>query len=589
MHLQPVPTPGDDQSQRDSAWDGVTHPKGIGGSGRFLTDVIVDMGLASRERVDEAIAAARQAQTTPEAILVERGDLNSDTLSRAVAERHALDHLDLSVFTVDMAAANLVSSGSARRYEALPVAFADERTLIVAMADPANVRAVDDLAVMTGYEIRPAVASGEDIASVVSRLSHLDSAVSDAAVSQEAEDLLDGPAEVVDLRETADDAPVIKLVNQIVAQAVERGTSDVHLEPEGSGMRVRFRIDGVLVEAATVPKRMVAGVVSRVKIMADLDIAERRVPQDGRVGLTIDGHHVDLRVVTLPSVHGESVVMRILDKESVVMDLDKLGFADAERDRFRKAFNQSFGAVLVTGPTGSGKSTSLYAALTELNTPEKNIITIEDPVEYQLQGITQVQVNPKAGLHFATGLRSMMRADPDIIMVGEIRDRETAQIAVESALTGHLVLSTLHTNDAPGAISRLIEMGIEPFLVASAIDCVVAQRLARTLCSHCKERTILSREVLEDHGFPAMSDVEAYKPVGCTRCGQTGYKGRVGLYEVMAITEEIRTLAIQRASADEISRVAVANGMKRLREDGLDKVRLGVTSIAEVARVTGTS
>ena len=588
MHLQPVPTPGDDQTQRDSAWDGVTHPKGIGGSGRFLTDVIVDMGLVPRERVDEAIAAARQAQTTPEAVLVERGDLNSDTLSRAIAERHALDHLDLSVFKVDMAAANLVSSGSARRYEALPVAFADERTLIVAMADPANVRAVDDLAVMTGYEIRPAVASGEDITSVVSRLSHLDSAVSDAAVSQEAEDLLDGPAEVVDLRETADDAPVIKLVNQIVAQAVERGTSDVHLEPEGSGMRVRFRIDGVLVEAATVPKRMVAGVVSRVKIMADLDIAERRVPQDGRVGLTIDGHHVDLRVVTLPSVHGESVVMRILDKESVVMDLDKLGFADAERDRFRRAFNQSFGAVLVTGPTGSGKSTSLYAALTELNTPEKNIITIEDPVEYQLQGITQVQVNPKAGLHFATGLRSMMRADPDIIMVGEIRDRETAQIAVESALTGHLVLSTLHTNDAPGAISRLIEMGIEPFLVASAIDCVVAQRLARTLCSHCKERTILSREILEDHGFPAMSDVEAYKPVGCTRCGQSGYKGRMGLYEVMAITEEIRTLAIQRASADEIGRVAVANGMKRLREDGLDKVRLGVTSIAEVARVTGT-
>jgi type IV pilus assembly protein PilB len=341
-------------------------------------------------------------------------------------------------------------------------------------------------------------------------------------------------------------------------------------------------------ETANVPRRMVAGVVSRVKIMADLDIAERRLPQDGRVGMTIDGHHVDLRVVTLPSVHGESVVMRILDKDSIVMDLDKLGMAQAEGDRFRRAFGQAFGAVLVTGPTGSGKSTSLYAALGELNTPEKNIITIEDPVEFQVQGITQVQVNPKAGLTFATGLRSMMRADPDIIMVGEIRDRETAQIAVESALTGHLVLSTLHTNDAPTAITRLIEMGIEPFLVASAIDCVVAQRLARTLCHHCKERTILSAEVLADNGFPAHSDVEAYQPVGCGRCGHSGYKGRIGLYEVMTISETIRSMIIERAPADRIAEVALSEGMRRLREDGLEKVRLGVTSIAEVARVTGT-
>ena len=588
MHLRPLPTPNDETPGTPDA--GVTPPSGLGSGGRFLTDVIVEMGLAPRDRVDEAIAAARQAQTTPESVMVDRGDLTADSLSRAIAERHGLDHLDLSVFTVDMAAANLVSTGSARRYEALPVAFADERTLIVAMADPANVRAVDDLAVMTGYEIRPAVASPEDITSVVGRLSHLDAAVSDAAVEQDAaEGIESGAAEVVDLRESADDAPVIKLVNQVVAQAVERGASDVHLEPDGTQLRVRFRIDGVLVETANVPKRMVAGVVSRVKSMADLDIAERRLPQDGRVGLTIDGHHVDLRVVTLPSVHGESVVMRILDKDSVVMDLDKLGMAEAERDRFRRAYHQAFGAVLVTGPTGSGKSTSLYAALTELNTPEKNIITIEDPVEYQLQGITQVQVNPKAGLHFATGLRSMMRADPDIIMVGEIRYRETAQIAVESALTGHLVLSTLHTNDAPGAITRLIEMGIEPFLVASALDCVVAQRLARTLCGHCKQRTILSREVLADHGFPAHADVEAYEPVGCTRCGQSGYKGRMGLYEVMQVTEAVRTLAIQRASADEIARVAVSEGMKRLREDGLDKVRMGATSVAEVARVTGTS
>src|SRR4051794_30463525 len=580
-HLRPLPTP--DEQPDGAPWDGVTKPRGVGGHGRFLTDVIVDLGLAPRERVDEAVEAARLAQTTPEAVLIDRGDVTSDALSRAIAERHGLDHLDLSVFKVDMAAANLVTTSAARRYDALPVSFADERTLLVAMADPANVRAIDDLGVATGYEIRPAVASGDDIAALISRLTHLDETVIDTAAD-------DGQveAEVVDLKESADDAPVIKLVNQIVAQAVDRGASDIHLEPDGTKLRVRCRVDGVLIETANVPRRMVPGVISRVKIMSDLDIAERRLPQDGRVGLTIDGNHVDLRVVTLPSVHGESVVMRILDKSNVVVDLDKLGMAEAESTRFRRAFNQAFGAVLVTGPTGSGKSTSLYAALTELNTPEKNIITIEDPVEYQLDGVTQVQVNPKAGLSFATGLRSMMRADPDIVMVGEIRDRETAQIAVESALTGHLVLSTLHTNDAPTALQRLTEMGIEPFLVASALDCVVAQRLARTLCTNCKRRTIIPAHVLEDNGFKAHMDIEAYEPVGCPRCGNSGYKGRVGLYEVMQITEEIRSLTISRASADRVAEVAVAEGMKRLREDGLDKVRLGITSIAEVARVTGT-
>ncbi|HEV2785396.1 MAG TPA: GspE/PulE family protein, partial [Solirubrobacteraceae bacterium] len=334
--------------------------------------------------------------------------------------------------------------------------------------------------------------------------------------------------------------------------------------------------------------RMVLGVISRVKIMSDLDISERRIPQDGRVGLTIDGHHIDLRVVTLPSVHGESVVMRILDKSNVVMDLDKLGMAAQERERFERAFHQAYGAVLVTGPTGSGKSTTLYAALGTLNTVEKNIITIEDPVEYQLDGVTQVQVNTKAGLHFHTGLRSMMRADPDVIMVGEIRDRETAQIAVESALTGHLVLSTLHTNDAASAIARLVEMGIEPFLVASAIDCVVAQRLARKLCQHCKERQIITSEELRNNGIRSQFDMEAYGPRGCPRCNHSGYKGRVGLYEVMTVSDDIRKLALARAPGPEIADVAVRQGMRLLRDDGIEKVRNGLTSIAEVTRVTGT-
>jgi type IV pilus assembly protein PilB len=587
MHLQPL----DSTTVHADQPDGITPPTRRGGAARALADVLVELGFVDRFRVDRAIEQARGRGTTFEKVLAEQGEITDDQLARAIAERNGLDHLDLDVFPVDMAAANLLGTGGAKRYEAVPVGYVDERTVLVAMADPANVLAIDDIAIMTGLEVRAAVAGREDIHGLISRLTRLDDVVQSTSLGEEDDYSTDnGPAEVVDLRDSADDAPVIKLVNQIVAQAVDQGASDIHYEPDGTAMRVRFRVDGVLVETTTIPKRMVSGVVSRVKIMADLDIAERRVPQDGRVSLTIDGHHVDLRVVTLPSVHGESIVMRILDKDSVVMNLDKLGMGDDDRVRFTKAFTQAFGAVLVTGPTGSGKSTTLYAALAEINTPEKNVITIEDPVEYQVDGITQVQTNSKAGLTFASGLRAMMRADPDVIMVGEIRDRETAQIAVESALTGHLVLSTLHTNDAPGAVTRLIEMGIEPFLVSSAIDCVVAQRLARTLCEHCKKPVHLSAEVLVQNGFRNVTgDVDGFEANGCTRCGGSGYKGRIGLYEVMTVTDEIRTLAIERASADRIGEVAVRDGMRRLREDGLAKVVAGKTSIAEVARVTGTT
>jgi type IV pilus assembly protein PilB len=573
-----VPQPGE--------WTGITRPSRRGSSSRFLTDVIVDMGLASRGQVEEAIESSRGLGTTPERVLLDAGALTHDGLSRALAERYGLDHLDLGAFSVDMSAANLVTTTAAKRYQAVPVAFADKRTLLVAMADPSNVLAVDDIAIMTGYEVRVAVAPPDDIAGLISRLDRLEDVVSES--HEQLEDEQTG-AEVVDLHETAEDAPVIKLVNQIVAQAVERGASDVHLAPDGHELRVRFRIDGVLQDVTTVQRRMAAGVVSRVKIMAELDIAERRLPQDGRVGLAVDGRHVDLRVVTLPSVHGEAVVLRVLDKDSVVVELDKLGMAEGERERFERAFHEAHGAVLVTGPTGSGKSTTLYAALQRLNTVEKNIITVEDPVEYEMAGITQVQVSPKVGLTFAAGLRSMVRADPDVIMVGEIRDRETAQIAVESALTGHLVLSTLHTNDAPSAITRLVEMGIEPFLVASALDCVVAQRLARMLCSHCKRRTIVPAQILRDSGYKALVDLEAYEPVGCRRCGGSGYRGRVGLYEVMDVSPEVQKLALERRPAEEIRDVAVRQGMRRLRDDGLEKVRQGRTSIAEVARVIGSS
>jgi type IV pilus assembly protein PilB len=576
----------DRRNQIHEDMPGLTKPTQRGSSQRFLTDVIVDMGLASRKQVEDALESSRVAGTTPERVLLDSGSITADGLTRALAERYGLDHLDLGVFSVDMSAANLVSTAVAKRYQTVPVAFADKRTLLVAMADPSNVLAVDDIAIMTGYEIRVAVAPPDDIATLISRLDRLEDVVGES--SEIVEDADDG-AEVVALHETSEDAPVIKLVNQIVAQAVERGASDVHLAPDGRELRVRFRVDGVLHDITTVQRRMAAGVISRIKIMAELNIAEKRLPQDGRVGLVVDGRHVDLRVVTLPSVHGEGVVMRVLDKASVVVELDKLGMADAERERFERACRETHGAVLVTGPTGSGKSTTLYAALQLLNTPEKNIITVEDPVEYEMVGLTQVQVAPKVGLTFATGLRSMVRADPDVIMVGEIRDRETAQIAVESALTGHLVLSTLHTNDAPSAITRLTEMGVEPFLVASALECIVAQRLARMLCSSCKRRTIVPAKVLRESGYKARVDLEAYEAVGCRRCGASGYRGRVGLYEVMRMSPELQEMALQRKPSEAIRDVAVSQGMTRLRDDGLEKVKQGRTSMAEIARVIGTS
>jgi type IV pilus assembly protein PilB len=572
---------GDEQS----AWSGITRPSRRDSSPRFLTDVIVELGFASREQVDDAVQTSRSSAITPERALLDRGLLTQDELSRALAERYGLDHLDLESFKVDMSAANLVSTAAAKRYQAVPVAFVDRGTLLIAMADPANVLAVDDVAIMTGYEVRVAVAPPEDIAALIARLDRLEDVVAEPEAEADAEA---GAGELVDLRPSADDAPAIKLVNQIIAQAVERHASDVHFAAEKGELRVRFRVDGVLQDVTAVSRRMARGVVSRMKIMAELNIAERRLPQDGRVGLTVDGHHVDLRVVTLPSVNGESVVLRVLDKASVVMELDKLGMSDRDRGRFERAFHESHGAVLVTGPTGSGKSTTLYAALQALNTPDRNIITVEDPVEYEIAGLTQIQVSTKTGLTFAAGLRSMVRADPDVIMVGEIRDHETARIAVESALTGHLVLSTLHTNDAPSAITRLIEMGIEPFLVASAIDCVVAQRLVRVLCRDCKRRTIIPASALKDSGFKAVVEMEAYEPAGCNRCAGTGYRGRMGIYEVMLVTPEIQHMALGRRPAEEIRDVAVSQGMSRLCDDGIEKVKQGCTSMAEIARVIGS-
>ena len=371
----------------------------------------------------------------------------------------------------------------------------------------------------------------------------------------------------------AEDGPVIKLVYSLLAQAVGEGASDLHLEPEEGELRVRFRIDGVLKESAHVPKRMIGAVISRLKIMSELDIAEKRVPQDGRVGVNVEGRRIDLRVTTLPTQRGEGATIRILDESNSQRSLDDLGMDGSARATFEHAFRRAYGAVLVTGPTGSGKSTTLYAALQALNQVEKKIITIEDPVEYRIAGVNQINVNRKAGLDFARGLRSILRADPDIVMVGEIRDAETARIAIEAALTGHLMLTTLHTNDAPGALARLSEMGIESFLTASSVDCVVAQRLARKLCPHCKAPTVIPASAIAEAGLQSQGDLEGAEPVGCSRCGNSGYKGRVGIYSVMSLSERLKEMTIAGAPEPEIAAVAREEGMLTLREDGLAKIR----------------
>ncbi|HWP32155.1 MAG TPA: ATPase, T2SS/T4P/T4SS family [Solirubrobacterales bacterium] len=588
-HLRPVPDSGGSAAPRlepdAGGTPGLTPPLVRGRSSGFVTDVLVDLGYVDEDRARHAIEEARTAGHPPEQLLLQQGAINGDQLSRAIAERYGLDHIELSAYQVDMAAANLIPVNTARRYRALPVGFVDKQTLLVAMADPTNVLAVDDIQIATALDCRVAVAAEDDIEALIGRLNTLQSAVSEAVVEGQ-EEVEDELAEVSDIEVSAEDAPVIKLVYSILGQAAGEGASDVHFEPDEGEMRVRFRVDGVLREAAHVPKRMVNAVVSRIKIMSELNIAEKRVPQDGRVSIAIDDRRVDLRVTTLPTQRGEGATIRILDKDNSQLSLDDLGMDGTARERFEAAVRQAYGAVLVTGPTGSGKSTTLYAALQELNEVEKNIITIEDPVEYRMSGINQINVNRKAGLDFATGLRSILRADPDIVMVGEIRDGETARIAIEAALTGHMMLTTLHTNDAPGAIARLTKMGIEPFMIASAVDCVVAQRLARKLCSHCKRRTVIPAQALVAADIRASVEIEAYEPLGCGRCNQSGYRGRVGIFSVMEMSDLLKEMTVAQAPEAEIAAAARKEGMLTLREDGIESVRSGLTSLEEVLRVT---
>jgi type IV pilus assembly protein PilB len=581
----PNPASNERREQVRARLAGLVEPKFRHRDDRRIGDVIAELGFAKREVVEAAVELARRSNELTGEVLINSGVITAEQLSRALAERHGLEYIDFSVFTPDMGAANLIDANAAKRYSAVPVAFLDERTLLVAMADPANILAIDDIAMMTHYDVHRAVATEEDVAAVIA---HIDRVEHQLGVETDFDEVA-APATITDLETPTEDAPVVRLVHSVIAAAIERGASDIHFDPTVDDMNVRYRIDGVMWDSTTIPRRMVASAISRIKIMAQLDIAEKRKPQDGRVSISLDSRVVDVRLVTLPTVEGEAVVMRILEKNDRVLNFEELGMVGDPLGRFEKSIRRSHGAVLVTGPTGSGKSTTLYSALDTIRSPEKTIITIEDPVEVRVQGIKQVQVNTKAGLDFAAGLRSMMRADPDVIMVGEIRDRETAMTAIESSLTGHLILSTLHTNDAASAVTRLVEMGVEPFLVASSITCVVAQRLARALCEACKEPVRITAEMLSENGFEAEGDFEAYGPAGCVRCGSTGYRGRIGLFEVMRMSQPIRELVLARSAAENIGQIADGEGMRRLHLDGLDKVKAGKTSFAEILRVTAAA
>jgi type IV pilus assembly protein PilB len=552
-----------------------------------LGDLLIAEGLLTEAQL--AAAAEEQAETGKPLgrLLIEQGIITEAELVRTLANQVGLEFIDLADRVVDPSVASLVSESLARRYQAIPVAWEDGR-LLVAMADPSNVFAVDDIRAMTGAEVKTVVSTASQIMETIDQFYRVDGdvdAVVQAAADEQAEDV-----DLSNISEVVEDAPIVKFVNMLITQATQDRASDIHVEPTEHDLRIRFRIDGVLHEVMRSPRSIQAGVISRLKVMADINIAERRIPQDGRITMKVSGRGIDLRVATLPTVFGEKVVMRILDKGQALLRLEELGFLPETLARFENCYRKPYGTILVTGPTGSGKSTTLYAALNQVNEPDRNIITVEDPVEYRLPGINQVQVHPKAGLTFASALRSILRSDPDIVLIGEIRDRETAVIAVEAALTGHLVLSTLHTNDAASTPLRLCEMGVEPFLVTSALDCIVAQRLARRLCEKCKEAYEPTEAELVAASWPLedVTDSEwptLYKPIGCPACGRTGYRGRFALHEVMPVTEEIERLIIESRSTEDIEKTALMQGMLRLRDDGLRKAGMGQTSLEEIFRV----
>jgi type IV pilus assembly protein PilB len=590
-NLRTVGSPGEQAA--DTGAPPLASGMAINATAELVVDLLEATGLVAPDKL--ALVRGRAGQGSLAQAIVDEGVAPPEGIARSLAVRYQVALVDLALTGVDKDASEQIPLHVLERVAAIPYAL-ENGTLRIAVADPGNLHGIDELRLATRYPLDLGVASSEDILLELRRMARASEAFGARAVLEEADEELriaeEEEADDLEVEDGVSDAPLVRLVNSVIFQAAEDGASDVHFEPQEDALAVRFRIDGVLQEVQRIPKRMTPGVTTRLKVLAKLDIAERRKPQDGRISLNAAaaGRMLDIRVATLPTVEGEKVVMRLLDKSRRAPTLEELGLSDDMRARLAEIIARPTGALLVTGPTGSGKSTTLYAGLTTINRPEINIITVEDPVEYRLSGVNQVQINNRAGLTFASALRSILRSDPDVVMVGEIRDGETAKISIEAALTGHFVLSTLHTNDAPSAITRLNEMGVEPFLTGAAVTGVLAQRLARKLCTHCCEMYQPSvDELLQSRVAPdvalASDGMAFYRKRGCPRCNQTGYKGRVGVYQLLTMNETIAQLAVARASREDVERAAMEAGMRSLWDDGLSKVAAGLTSVEELARV----
>ena len=565
-----------------------------------LGELLQQAGKITEEQLNQALAAQQSQGGRVGSHLVKLGYIDDEELVEFLSQRYGVPAINLSEIEVDDSIIGIIPAEVARKYTILPVSKAGAK-LTIAMVDPTNVFAMDDVKFMTGYNVEPVVASDSTLRGAIDQYYGSTHSIELKKVMEDLEDNEDADLEVLDeeedldleaLEQESEEAPVVRLVNIILTDAIKRDASDIHIEPYEKEFRVRYRIDGLLYEMMRPPLRLREAITSRMKIMAKLDIAEKRLPQDGRIKIkTRVGGRVkdlDFRVSSLPTIFGEKIVLRLLDKDNLMLDMTKLGFESASLRRFEQAILKPFGMVLVTGPTGSGKTNTLYSALSRINTPETNIMTAEDPVEFNLVGVNQVQMKDQIGLNFAAALRSFLRQDPNIILVGEIRDFETAEVAIKAALTGHLVLSTLHTNDAPSSINRMMNMGIEPFLVASSVNLIAAQRLVRRICTNCKEAYEVPEQAMVDLGFSTQEakTIKPFRGRGCERCSGTGFKGRVALYEVMDVDEDVRELILSGGSANELRQQSLSNGMISLRVSGLEKIRDGVTTIEEVMRET---
>lgn len=560
----------------------------------LLGTQLINMGIITEQQLSKALQVQEQKKQAGQKqmlgqTLIELGFCTEEHIAQAMAQKSGYQFLSINDTGIDLNCANLITPEIAAKYKLIPIGIKNGK-LQVAMHNPDDIIAIDDIQLLTGYEVEPIVVPDKELFTVIEQFTNMSKNFEKMGQDDEDEDNKNAIDDSAINEDVLNDKPAVLLVNQILNYAIRSSASDIHIEPQEKRTRVRFRIDGVLHEIMEQPVKMHPLISSRIKVMSGMDIAERRIPQDGRFTLKVDTSTIDVRVASLPSAYGEKITMRLLNQDNSILTMDQLGFSGDQLKRYKEAMQLPYGFILITGPTGSGKSTTLYATLLELNSPDKNIITLEDPIERRMDGLNQIQMNSKAGMTFASGLRSILRSDPDIIMVGEIRDFETAKISVESALTGHLVLSTLHTNDSAGAVTRLGEMGVEPFLTASSLIGVIAQRLVRVLCPKCRKLYTLTREevmrIIPDFPLDHEEDsVDLYKAVGCLSCNNTGYKGRIGVYEFLQVSEGIQKLIINRASTHEIRDLAIKEGMRTMRQDGLLKVRQGITSVEELLRV----